>query len=677
MAYDKGWAAVNRLIRGRSFSGRERNCCFFNVGATRFANVSSAVELNLPDDGRGLAATDWDGDGRVDFWLTNRNGPRVRFLKNEYTTDHTFLALRLQGDRVNRDAIGARVEVYLTGRARPLIKSVSAGSGYVSQSSKWLHFGLGLAPSIDHVVVHWPGGAAETFNELEPSRHYVVVENSGRATPWQPPQSGPWQGALAAEPPLPASSRVVLLEPAPLPSQLLCRDLEGEESPILTRQHNASRGMLINLWATWCTNCLQELSQWSHAQQAFADAGIDVLTICVDEPKEDPASDLHRIAAFAQQLQLPFDVAVGDQRMVEILNVFQRAFIGRQSDLPLPSSVLIDAQGRLAVIYKGPVDPAQIVRDSQLLGASTDRIFAGALPFPGQWLETPPVTTARQAAVALIEQGYQDAAADYARQLLPLYDADARDTTLASDARDTARQEFSSLHHLLGAIDFDRERYDAAQEHYTSALSVDPYNRGLRRELLRTLLRLGKLNAAAEQLEALLQDYPDDPENLAELARIRTQLGQSDIAIPLYQKSLALTANPEVRFSLANLLRDAGQYDAAIEQYRAVMAEVASPVVYNNLAWLLATAADERVRNGTEAVRLARRACDATSNQVPKMLGTLAAAYAEVGDFSNAIQVADQAIALAHTDDHELVLELRVRRQAYQQNQPTRDATSP
>ena len=98
MAYDKGWAAVNRLIRaGRSFSGRERNCCFLNVGAARFANVSSAVELNLPDDGRGLALTDWDGDGRVDFWLTNRNGPRIRFMKNEYATDHDFLALRLDG----------------------------------------------------------------------------------------------------------------------------------------------------------------------------------------------------------------------------------------------------------------------------------------------------------------------------------------------------------------------------------------------------------------------------------------------------------------------------------------------------------------------------------------------------------------------------------------------------
>ena len=45
-----------------------------------------------------------------------------------------------------------------------------------------------------------------------------------------------------------------------------------------------------------------------------------------------------------------------------------------------------------------------------------------------------------------------------------------------------------------------------------------------------------------------------------------------------------------------------------------------------------------------EAIRLAQQACDATSYQVPKMLGTLAAAYAEQGDFASAVRVVDQAI---------------------------------
>ena len=50
--------------------------------------------------------TDWDADGDLDFWISNRNGPRIRFLKNDYRANHHFLALQLQGVSCNRDAIG-------------------------------------------------------------------------------------------------------------------------------------------------------------------------------------------------------------------------------------------------------------------------------------------------------------------------------------------------------------------------------------------------------------------------------------------------------------------------------------------------------------------------------------------------------------------------------------------
>ena len=95
--YDVGWAALNKLMRqGKSFSGRERHCCFLNLGdGMRFANVSGATGLDKVDDGRGLALTDWDYDGRMDFWIHNRTGPRVRFMHNQLVTDNAWVALRL------------------------------------------------------------------------------------------------------------------------------------------------------------------------------------------------------------------------------------------------------------------------------------------------------------------------------------------------------------------------------------------------------------------------------------------------------------------------------------------------------------------------------------------------------------------------------------------------------
>src|SRR5438132_12900453 len=65
-----------------------------------------------------------------------------------------------------------------------------------------------------------------------------------------------------------------------------------------------------------------------------------------------------------------------------------------------------------------------------------------------------------------------------------------------------------------------------------------------------------------------------------------------------------------------------------------------SPRMLDELAWLLATYPDSKSHDGTEAVHLAERACDLTERRVPALLDTLAAAYAETGDFPRALSVA-------------------------------------
>ena len=112
-AYVAAWDATQLLLKqGRSWSGYERNCAFLNVNGRRFANQSAVSGLDFLDDGRGLAVTDWDHDGDLDLWISNRNAPRLRFLRNDTPTgEHRWLARRLSanGTTCYRDAVGAWV----------------------------------------------------------------------------------------------------------------------------------------------------------------------------------------------------------------------------------------------------------------------------------------------------------------------------------------------------------------------------------------------------------------------------------------------------------------------------------------------------------------------------------------------------------------------------------------
>jgi hypothetical protein len=71
------------------------------------------------------------------------------------------------------------------------------------------------------------------------------------------------------------------------------------------------------------------------------------------------------------------------------------------------------------------------------------------------------------------------------------------------------------------------------------------------------------------------------------------------------------------------------------------------PDTLNNLAWILATDPHAEIRNGEDAVKLATSACSLTGYQSPLMMGTLAAAYAEAGNFDEAIATGQQAHDLA------------------------------
>jgi protein O-mannosyl-transferase len=130
-----------------------------------------------------------------------------------------------------------------------------------------------------------------------------------------------------------------------------------------------------------------------------------------------------------------------------------------------------------------------------------------------------------------------------------------------------------------------------------------------------------------------------------------------------------------VHFNLGSWLALQGKSAEAAAQYReALRLRPNYPKALNNLAWLLATHPDPRLRDGQEALRLARRATDLARGNDPESLDTLAAAYAEAGQFSEGIKVAERAVALAQSvGQSALARQIQARLRGYRSEKPCRE----
>ena len=492
-SYLDGWAAMYRLIRqGRSWSGRERNTCFLNLGEGEFADVSAVTGLDYPDDGRALAVVDWDQDGSLDLWVTNRSGPRLRFLHNRSarsgTLGHRSVALRLEGRSANRDGIGARVEVRPAASKRILMRTVHVGDGFLGQSSKWLHFGLGNERGLDEVRVIWPGGATEVFDGVEVGGRFLLVQGSGeaRALP-----SARAVALAAAASPLPAPSsahRTVLSARVPLPRLAYLR-VDGQPNWFQTGEGGRT---LVLLWASWCAPCRVELQALAERAGELKAAGLRVLALSADRPDEHDAA-----LEFLDLIDWPFERGWAEPELFDVVETISEEVLDPQSELVLPTSLLVDEANRLAVLYRGPVDLDVLLEDARGEERDALEVRAAAAPFPGRWIAQPRSHDVLGIAHRLRDAGHVGLTAEYLRRL-----------GVSRGARGAEREEASlglaGSHIVLGDDLAYEGRHLEAIESYKHALELDEDSALARRGLGCSLMELGRLEAAGEQLERAL-----------------------------------------------------------------------------------------------------------------------------------------------------------------------------
>jgi enediyne biosynthesis protein E4 len=158
-------------------------------GTLQFTDIAMALGADDIKDVRGMAIADFDNDGALDIIMNSNPGDsgdatkaRPALLRNNVGSRRNWLAVELTGTQSNRDAAGAMVTIETAGGKQ--LRLVSAGSGFASQNSARLYFGLDDKIGVEALTVRWPSGRVERFEKVGDqrieARHVIRIQEGGQ-----------------------------------------------------------------------------------------------------------------------------------------------------------------------------------------------------------------------------------------------------------------------------------------------------------------------------------------------------------------------------------------------------------------------------------------------------------------------------------------------------------------
>jgi tetratricopeptide (TPR) repeat protein len=200
----------------------------------------------------------------------------------------------------------------------------------------------------------------------------------------------------------------------------------------------------------------------------------------------------------------------------------------------------------------------------------------------------------------------------------------------------------------LGGILLQRGELDPARVLFETSLRLKPDfadgfdNLGLVRH------RQGRLDEAVVYYREALRCDPNFANAHNNLGIVLAQQGELPEALDHFQKAVRLRPSfAKAQQNLGMILERLGRTSEAAVSYRETLRYLPDAHdIEKRLAWILATDPDSRVRNGADAVRLALSASSASADTDPQALDVLAAAFAEVGRFDDAVRAAESALEL-------------------------------
>jgi peroxiredoxin len=302
---------------GFSFSGFERDLLVMNLGERSYLDISGVSGVDSISDGRGSVFADLDNDGDLDIFLVTAQRDAHYLFRNNVGQRSGWLRVEVEGTTLGRDAFGTVVRVKSSAGIQTKIKS--GGAGFLSHHDGRLLFGLGSDEDAEWVEVVWPDGALQRFENVPARTSLRVIE--GR------------EGYVEL-----VEKRFRLVDPCePLPD-LSLRAKTGE-AVRLDELLTSGRRALINIWATWCVPCAEEMPELQRLYPGLSRAGVDLIGVSVD------METVEQVAGYTEALGVTYPIYTTDASTLEALYPTGEAIV--------PLTILLDEDGRILEILSG------------------------------------------------------------------------------------------------------------------------------------------------------------------------------------------------------------------------------------------------------------------------------------------------------------------------------------